>query len=116
MTDKQFYTLWAKALDSAGRSTYISDWFASSIWGDAEGAEIPADRAEELGKLWDAAHMSIRDIREYTALSQAAFAQRFCIPRRSVEDWEAGRRSCPDYLRLLLAQVSGAYQRTDFCQ
>ena len=33
------------------------------------------------------------------------------IPTRTLEDWERGVRSCPDYLRLLLAQASGLYTR-----
>lgn len=106
MTDKQFYTLWTEALASTDRDVYVSDWTTSSIWGDAEDAPIPNGRAEDIGAVWDTAHLTIRDIRANTGLSQAAFAQRFCIPRRTVEDWEAGRRSCPDYVRLLLAQAA----------
>lgn len=111
MTDQQFYTLWAEALASEDRDAYVSDWCLSSIWEDGEDAEIPPARPVELGALWDVAHMSIREIRASTGLSQAAFSKRFCIPRRSIEDWEAGRRSCPDYVRLLLARVSGAYHK-----
>lgn len=111
MTDKQFYLFWREALASADREAFVSDWALSSTWEDAEDAEIPAGRAEQLGELWATAHLTIRDIRAGTGLSQAAFAQRFCIPRRTVEDWEAGRRSCPDYVRLLLAEVAGLYRR-----
>lgn len=111
MTDKLFNTLWAAALDCADRDAYVSDWELSSAWGDDPEAEIPAARIEALGRLWDAAHLTIRDIRTHTCLSQAAFAVRYCIPRRTVENWESGVRSCPDYLRLLLAQVNGLYTR-----
>lgn len=104
MTDKQFYTLWTEALASADRDTYVSDWATSSIWGDAEDAPIPVGRADDIGDVWDLAHLTIRDIRASTGLSQVAFAQHFCIPRRTLEDWETGRRSCPDYVRLLLAE------------
>ena len=66
-----------------------------------------------LGQLWDAAHLTIRDIRAHTGLSQAAFAVRYCIPRRTVENWEAGDRQCADYVRLLLAEAAGLYARPD---
>lgn len=111
MTDKLFCTLFAAALAAADRDAFVSDWSLSSVWGDAPDAAIPADRIDTLARLWDAAHLTIRDIRQHTGLSQAAFAMRYCIPTRTLEDWERGVRSCPDYLRLLLAQATEAYQR-----
>lgn len=112
MTDKQFSTLFSDALDSNDRDAYVSDWALSSIWGDPEDADdIPAGRIERIGAVWDVAHVSVREIRAATGLSQAAFAQHFCIPRRTVENWESGVNSCPDYLRLLLAQAIGLYAR-----
>lgn len=109
--DKLFYTLFAEALASPDRDAFVSDWALSSAWGDAPDADIPADRVDTLGRLWDAAHLTIRDIRQHTGLSQAAFATRYCIPTRTLEDWERGVRSCPDYLRLLLAKDVGLYQK-----
>lgn len=107
MTDKQFSTLLGGALADQDRDMYVSDWALSDIWGDPEGADIPDDRIQALGALWDVAHITIREIRAATGLSQVAFAQRFCIPRRTVENWESGASTCPDYLRILLAQAVG---------
>lgn len=109
--DKLFYTLFAEAIATADRDAFVSDWSLSSAWGDTPDVDIPADRLDMLGQLWDVAHLTIKDIRAHTGLSQAAFATRFCIPRRTVEDWERGARSCPDYLRLLLTQAVGLYTR-----
>lgn len=109
--DKLFYTLFAEALASPDRDAFVSDWSLSSVWGDAPDADIPEDRIDTLQRLWDAAHLTIRDIRQHTGLSQAAFATRYCIPTRTLEDWERGVRSCPDYLRLLLAKDVGLYQK-----
>lgn len=111
MTDFQFNVLWAEALASADRDAFISDAALSSIWGDAPDAAIPDDRLQQLGQLWDAAHLTVKEIRAATGLSQAAFAQRFCIPRRTVENWESGTNTCPVYVRLLLAQAVGLYER-----
>lgn len=110
-TDKLFYTLFAEALASPDRDAFVSDWSLSSAWGDTPDADIPADRLDMLGQLWDVAHLTIKDIRAHTGLSQAAFATRYCIPTRTLEDWERGVRSCPDYLRLLLAKDVGLYQK-----
>lgn len=111
MTDFQFNVLWAEALTSADRDAFISDAALSSIWGDAPDAAIPDDRLRQLGQLWDVAHLTVKEIRAATGLSQAAFAQRFCIPRRTVENWESGTNTCPVYVRLLLAQAVGLYER-----
>lgn len=111
MTDKQFFTIFAEALASPDRDAFVSACSLSSVWGDAPDADIPADRIDTLQHLWDAAHLTIKDIRAASGLSQAAFSTRYCIPTRTVEDWERGARSCPDYLRLLLAQAVGLYAR-----
>ena len=111
LPDKLFRELFVSAIEITDRDAYVSDWALSSAWGDAPEAEIPAARIEALGHLWDAAHLTIRDIRAHTGLSQATFAVRYCIPRRTIENWESGDRQCPDYLRLLLAQATGIYTR-----
>lgn len=103
--DKLFLALWSAALSSTDRDTFFS------ACGDAPDTDIPADSIDTLSRIWDAAHLTIRDIRQHTGLSQAAFATRFCIPTRTLEDWERGVRSCPDYLRLLLAQATGLYAK-----
>ena len=109
MTDTIFAAAWAEALSGAyaDRDAYISDWALSSIWGDAEDAEIPQERIDVLGGIWDAAHLSIKDIRAAAGLSRPAFAEHLLIPYRTVQAWELGDRSCPDYLRLLLAEHFG---------
>lgn len=113
LPDKLFQELFGVAIKTADRDAYVSDWALSSAWGDDPEAEIPEARIEALGQLWDAAHLTIRDIRAHTGLSQAAFAVRYCIPRRTVENWESGDRQCPDYLRLLLSQTVGLYTRPE---
>lgn len=50
--------------------------------------------------------MTMREIRDLTGLSQVKFAERYNIPRRSIEGWESKgektARSCPDYVLELL--------------
>lgn len=109
--DKLFFKLWSEALSSPDCNTYVSDWAMSSIWGNTAEEDASAARIDALARIWYAAHLTIRDIRAHTGLSQAAFSIRYCIPVRTLEDWERGVRSCPDYLRLLLAQATGIYTR-----
>jgi putative transcriptional regulator len=106
INDKNFYTLWGEALASSDRDLFVSEWSTSSIWGvpevltDDELIEI----AKYLAKLWDAAHLTIKDIRTNVGMTQIAFATRFCIPLRTVVDWDRGVRTPPDYVRLLIIQ------------
>ncbi|MFQ7618330.1 helix-turn-helix domain-containing protein [[Clostridium] scindens] len=46
--------------------------------------------------------MTVREMRELLGLSRAAFSRIYKIPVRTLEDWEAGRRKCPDYVLYLL--------------
>lgn len=112
MTDKQFNTVFSDALSAADRDAFVSDWALSTLFaGDDEEAPVDPALVGELGHVWDVAHLSVSDIRAATGLTQVAFATRYCIPRRSVENWESGVSRCPDYLRLLLAQAVGVYNR-----
>lgn len=47
----------------------------------------------------------IRAIRRQTGLSQARFAARYGIPKRTIEDWEAGQRVPPSYVLALLERA-----------
>lgn len=108
MTDKQYYTIFSDAASSTGNldcSAFVSDWATSSIWGDTIEAPIPQGRIDAIKAVWNDAHITIRDIRAKTGLTQAAFAVHFCIPKRTIEAWETGDRKCPPYVRLLLARA-----------
>ncbi len=111
MTDKQFNTLWGEALTTPSREGFVSDFSLSSLWGDSEGAPVPAERITALGDLWTAAHTTVKDIRQALSLSRPAFSTRFLIPVRTLENWESGANACPEYTRLLLLQAAGLYTR-----
>lgn len=48
---------------------------------------------------------TIKEIREYSGLSQAKFSEKYGIPKRSLENWESGSRKCPDYVVSLLERA-----------
>ena len=50
----------------------------------------------------DAAN-SIIHLRERTGLNRTQFAKHLGIPLRTIEDWEAGRRTPPDYIPRLIS-------------
>ena len=108
-----FYILFNAAGAEQDRDLFISEWSSRSIfYPKTESPDIDADElAESLGNIWDVAHMTTRDIRQHLGLTQAAFAERFCIPRRTVEGWESGRTT-PPYVVLLLAESAGMLKVT----
>ena len=46
--------------------------------------------------------MSIKEIRLSIGWNRKQFAEYFGIPYRTVEDWEAGRSKCAEYLLALI--------------
>ena len=45
----------------------------------------------------------IKELRESTGMSRKEFSDYTGIPVRTLEDWEAGRRTPPDYIPRLMA-------------
>lgn len=111
MNTKTFSLLFQEAIHAQSRDDFVSDWSLSSIWGDDPDAEIPADRPDQLGSIWDAAHRSVREIAALAGLSQRKLAERFCIPTRTIEDWCRGLRTPPDHVRLMMQECLGLVER-----
>lgn len=110
MKKSDYTKLYMGALESSSEDMYIAEWATSEIFDPDKDAPDPdyAAIVALLRKLYRCAHITVREIRGYTGLSQAAFAGRYCAPKRSIENWETGARECPDYVRLMLAHITGA--------
>ena len=107
MTRSEFSTCAAEVSAYTDRDAYISDMALASLWGDAPDADIPQQRIETLGQVWDAVKRPLKEIVNYTGLSQIKFARLYNIPRRTVENWCSGSRECPLYTSLLLQEAIG---------
>lgn len=71
---------------------------------DASGCiDLDAEK-ERLSIIWDLAHLSMRELISRAGMSQTAFAKCAGIPLRTVQNWCAGSRNCPAYVRFLLAE------------
>lgn len=107
------YLLFGEALASPSEEMFVAEYATSSIFDpDPDGPEPDYDAiVSYLRQVWTAAHITVREIRERTGLSQAAFAAMLCIPKRTLENWEStsatASRACPPYVRLMLAQICG---------
>lgn len=47
----------------------------------------------------------IKEIRKLTGLSQAKFAARYEIPKRTIENWETGKTEPPEYVAKMLRRL-----------
>lgn len=109
MTAKQYYFCVSAVANYSDPDAYVSDLALSTIWDDTPDAPIPPERLEQLRSIYAAASRTVREIVAAVGMSQAAFAERWCIPRRTVEDWCRGVRGCPLYTRLLIQQCIGLF-------
>lgn len=105
MTDKLFNKLWKDALEQPSKEMYIGE-YGYPDWFD-EISQEPQEISETLGNIHDVAHMSLKDIIKKAGLTQSAFAIKFCIPIRTVEDWCSGKNKCRDYDRLMFCKLLG---------
>ena len=46
--------------------------------------------------------MTIKEIRTACGMTQKDFAEKLKIPKRTIEEWEYGRRKPPDYIAPLI--------------
>lgn len=46
--------------------------------------------------------MTIKEMRAACGMTQASFSEYLNIPKRTIEDWESGRRAAPEYVTELI--------------
>lgn len=111
MTDKQRSLCISEAQNYTDRDAYITDLALSSMWGDGPKDEVPQDRIDQLGRIYDAVHRSVKDIAAAAGVSHRKLAERFCIPYRTMENWCGGQNPCPLYVRLMMQMCIGLISR-----
>lgn len=96
--------LFNMAADPAASREVFLNSVTLSISDDADGCvDLDAEK-ERLSGIWDLAHLSMRELISRTGMSQTSFAKGAGIPLRTVQNWCAGSRDCPVYVRFLLAE------------
>lgn len=60
----------------------------------------------DISSLESSAAEKIRNIRHKSGLSQVAFAEKYEIPRRTLENWEAGIAVPPEYVLRMLSSLT----------
>lgn len=86
----------------------VKEIFLNNVMLSAEdGADGCIDMDAEktrLSRIWELAHLSMKELISLAGLSQTAFAKGAGIPLRTVQNWYGGIRECPAYVRFLLAE------------
>ncbi len=54
------------------------------------------------GRMMKEIKDAIIELRKETGLNRKEFSEHFGIPLRTIEDWEAGRRTPPEYIPRLM--------------
>lgn len=101
LDDVRFSIAWDSALKSSDRTAYIDEFSSDDYFSII--SELPA----QLKLIWDVAHMSFADLARAANMQLADLSRKFCIPYRTIQDWNAGRRSCSPYLILMMARLLG---------
>ena len=107
MTIYQYHIALTEIENYTDRDAFVSDLSISSAF--PEESDL-TETVSELSMIWEAYHMTIRDLRTAAGLSRMEFSRRFRIPIRTIENWEctgANARECPAYVRLLIAEAIG---------
>ena len=92
----------------ASEAGAVKEFFLSnvtlSVPDDAAGCvDLDAEKAR-LSRIWELAHLSMKELISRTGMTQTSFAKGAGIPLRTVQNWCAGSRDCPVYVRFLLAE------------
>lgn len=105
MTINQYHLALTEIENYTDRDAFVSDLALSSAF--PEESDL-TETVSELSMIWESYHMTIRDLRTASGLSRMDFSRRFCIPIRTIENWECtgpNARECPVYVRLLIAEA-----------
>ena len=104
--------MWDEAQCEEDREIFVKECLESPeqtgeyMTGIREESDELCERAEARGRVWDVAHMTIKEIREAAGLSQAMLSRRLAIPQSTIRAWEAGEE-CPEYVRFMVALLTG---------
>lgn len=107
MTDKQIYRLYGETVNYTDPDAFASDAALSLLDPEDPGQEVDMDLFDQLRTMWHIANDPFKVLLGHIGLSQTQCSTRFCIPRRTVQEWAGERRTPPSYIRLMMAEAAG---------
>lgn len=107
MTSKQIYQYFGETTNYDDPGVFASDVALSLLDPDDPNQEVDTGLYEQLRTLWRVANAPFRELLADMGLNQTQCGIRFCIPRRTIQEWAEGRRTPAPYLRLMMAEAVG---------
>lgn len=80
-------------------------------WMDISGVPVPEARKDWIIQYWQATVRPMWEVIDLSGMKLAQFAREFYIPKRTVEDWKAGKRPILPYTKMLIQEALGIFQR-----
>ena len=101
------FELFSRLYDEAIQYTDADMYVAERGWQDwmdeyASVSDVSAI-SDILFRIYDLAHMDIKELRNLASLSQVAFSSTYSVPRRTLQDWEYGANRTPAYMLKLIS-------------
>ena len=101
------FELFSRLYDEAMQYEDTDMYVAERGWQDwmeeyTSGSDISAV-SDILFRIYDLAHMEMKELRNLAGLSQMSFSRIYGIPRRTIQDWEYGANRTPAYLLKLVS-------------
>lgn len=105
------YQTFKDLYDEALTYTNIDEYVLHHDWADWMDDYPENEAGLVLQRIYRIAHAPLSETR---GMTQAEFSRLFEIPVRTVQDWDAGRRNPPAYVRQLIcyALVNGSYHES----
>lgn len=107
MTNKQIYQYYGEVENYTEPEAFASDVALSLLNPEDPNQNVDIEEVEQLERLWRVARLPFREFLNLLGLSQTNCSIRFCIPRRTVQEWAGERRKAPPYVRLMMAECTG---------
>lgn len=107
MTDKKIYHMYGLSENYKDPDAFASDAALSLLDPDNPGQEGDVEIFQQLRALWRVSNDPFKSLLARMGLNQTQCSVRFCIPLRTVQGWALGERTCPPYVRLMMAEAVG---------
>ena len=111
LIDEKFIQLWMDANRIEDRNEFLKKGMRDSM----DSSDI-CKTMNLLEKIWDMAHLTMKEVVSGEGMSQRAFAETLGAPKRTVEDWCRGLVHPPVYARLWLHIILGHFSPEEWAR